>query len=82
MGTSLTPRNMARSAFVCWPMLILLMLAIPNSANAQGTNKDIPLSVEDMTGNLALYNTITLQVKSLEQWVNQPGNDPSKFILH
>jgi len=82
MGTSLTPRNMARSAFVCWPMLILLMLAIPNSANAQGTNKDIPLSVEDMTGNLALYNTITLQVKSLEQWVNQPGNDPSKFILY
>src|SRR5882762_2385531 len=35
-----------------------------------------------VTGHLALYNTVSVEVENLAEYLKQPGKDPKKFILY
>lgn len=68
--------------FFCFLLVIGLMLTITSPASAEDSNTEVLLTVKKVEGELALYHNIEVEVKNLEKWVEQPGHDPSKFILY
>jgi hypothetical protein len=45
-------------------------------------NTDVSIEVKEVTGYLGLYNTITVEVDNLTEYLEQSGRDAKKFILY
>lgn len=82
MRTNFMLYKITNPQFFCFLLVIGLMLTITSPASAEDSNTEVPLTVKKVEGKLALYHTIKVEVENLEKWVEQPGHDPSKFILY
>lgn len=66
-----------------FPILVIgLMLTIDSPARTEEKKPEIPLTVKAISDTLALNHTIKVKIENLEKWIDQPGNDHSKFILY
>ncbi len=85
MRISLTLHKLAKPLFGCL-LATILMSTLINTAIAQpaatGATQEPPLMVKAVEGKVELYSTIKVQVEGLAKWVDQPGHDATKFILH
>lgn len=71
-----------------WTFVFLVLLG-PVLVNAQIGNAqtpaapaNVPIKVKGVTGKLGLYNTITVEVENLSEYLKQPGKDAKKFVLY
>jgi len=60
------------------PVLVNAQLASTPVSQAA----DMPLKVKEVTGMLGLYNTITVDVENLSEYLKKSGKDAKKFILY
>ena len=82
MRTNFMLYKITNPQFFCFLLVIRLMLTLTSPASAEDSNSEVPLTVKKVEGELALYHTIEVEVENLEKWVEQPGHNPSKFILY
>lgn len=81
MRTNFMLYKITNPQFFCFLLVIGLMLTITSPTSAEDSNTEVPLTVKKVEGDIALYHTIKVEVENLEKWVEQPGHDPSEFIL-
>jgi len=62
-----------------WIFVSLVLLGVPVLVNA---NTDVLIKVKKVTGNLELYNTVTVEVENLTEYLEQSDKDAKKFILY
>ena len=82
MRTNFMLYKITNPQFFRFLLVIGLMLTITSPASAEDSNTEVPLTVKKVEGELAFYHTIEVEIENLEKWVEQPGHDPSKFILY
>lgn len=66
--------------------LVILGLILVNirivGAEASKAPANVPIKVKAVTGKLMLYNTITVEVENLSEYLKQPDKDANKFVLY
>jgi hypothetical protein len=70
-------------------MIVSLMLIMSLLVGAQMVRAEapttpviVPISVKEVTGKLALYSTITVEVENLSEYLKTSGKDAKKFMLY
>jgi hypothetical protein len=72
----------SQSQFSWLATLFFILLALGLPLTALQAEQITPLYVgEKIEGEVAIYNTIKIPVENLDEWVNDPRNDASKFVL-
>jgi len=72
----------SRSQFFPWTALFFILLAFGLPLTVLQAEQIRPLYVgEKIEGEIAIYNTIKIPVKNLDEWAKDFNNDASKFVL-
>jgi hypothetical protein len=58
------------------------MLTVISAACAADNKTEIPLKVKKVEGKIALNENIKIQFDGLKNWIDDPNNDYSKFVLY
>lgn len=61
---------------------LFIFIVLPGAQVIANANTDVPIKVKEVTGKLELYNTITVEVDDLTEYLKQSGRDGKKFILY
>jgi LEA14-like dessication related protein len=82
MQTKTMIRKIASTLFFSFLLSTCAIVTITGKVMAEQAGVEVPLTVKGVEGDVAIFHTIKVQVGNLEQWIAEPGHDPSKLILY
>src|SRR5215468_10589824 len=82
-GKHMTCERTRRRVFVILALIASTLVNIKAvTAQSAETLTKYPIKVQGVSGKLGLYNTITVEVENLSNYLKQSGRDGQKFILY